>query len=241
MQCTEPVHRACQNCRWVDQGSCDQMACNLQAACRWQIQLEACHMQPSALLYLIDILMSAKTAICVSHGIHCNLLNTAHQMGYAYCEWRYQLWGCPKQAMGVSKTSYGGCPKEAMGVSKTSLRGSVSLLSVHHSCQSARLALLCDEVCMLMVIQPVWVGVSCWVAVKQKAETVRSWLILHSLLHCFQCCALLFRLPLLNERACWLLLDADRFPSAIMTPFTAAGPSHTCTENSLILRLSSGH
>ncbi len=166
----------------------------------------------------------------------------------SYGDVQNKLWGCPKQAMGVSTTSYGGvqnklwgCPEQAMGMSKTSLRGSVSLLSVHHSCQSARLALLCDEVCMLMVIQPVWVGVSCWVAVKQKAETVRSWLILHSLLHCFQCCALLFRLPLLNERACWLLLDADRFPSAIMTPFTAAGPSHTCTENSLILRLSSGH
>lgn len=31
--------------------------------------------------------------------------------------------------------------------------------------------------------------------------------------------------------ACWLLLDADQSPSAIMTPFTAAGPSHTRTEN----------
>ncbi len=80
---------------------------------------------------------------------------------------------------------------------------------------------------MLMVIQPVWVGVSCWVAVKQKAETVRSWLTLHSLLHCFQCCALLFRLPFLKDRPYWLLLDAYRFPSAIMTRFTTAGSDQT--------------
>ena len=95
-------------------------------------------------------------------------------------------------------------------------------------CTLAR-ALLCDEICMLVIIQPVWVWISCWVAVKQKAETVRSWLILHSLFHCFQCCALPFRLPFLYARPCWLLLDADWFPSAIMTPFTAAGPEHTHT------------
>ena len=35
-----------------------------------------------------------------------------------------------------------------------------------------------------------------------------------------------FRLPCLNECPCWLLLDADWFPSAITTPFTAAGPEH---------------
>ncbi len=112
-----------------------------------------------------------------------------------------------------------------MGMSKTS--HSVSLFSVQFLVR----ALLCDEVRVLMVVQPVWVRVPCWVAVKQKAKTVRSWLILHSLLHCFQCCALLLRLPFLNERPCWLLLDADRFPSTITTPFSAAGPSHTCTEN----------
>ena len=80
---------------------------------------------------------------------------------------------------------------------------------------------------MLMAIQPVWIWISCWVAVKQKAETVRSWLILHSLLHRFQCCVLLFRLPFLHDHACWLLLDANWFPGAIMTPFAAAGPEHT--------------
>ena len=85
-----------------------------------------------------------------------------------------------------------------------------------------RQALLCDEVRMLMIIQPVWVGVPCWVAVKQKAKTVRSWLILHSLFHCFQCCALLYRLPFQYIHICWLFLDADWFPSAIMTPFTTA-------------------
>ncbi len=46
----------------------------------------AMHMQPPALLHLVDIMMAAKTAICVSHGIHRNLLITAHHMGYAYCE-----------------------------------------------------------------------------------------------------------------------------------------------------------
>ena len=88
-------------------------------------------------------------------------------------------------------------------------------------------ALLCDEIRLLMVIQPIWVWKSCWIAVKQKAETVGSWLILHSLLHCLQCCTLLLRLHFLNVHACWLLLDADWFPSAIMTPFTATGPQHT--------------
>ena len=44
------------------------------------------HMQPPALLHLVDIVMSGKTAVCVSHGIHRNLQLIAHHMGYAYCE-----------------------------------------------------------------------------------------------------------------------------------------------------------
>lgn len=114
------------------------------------------------------------------------------------CVRGYKLWRCPRQATPYQKSV----------------------------CTTVR-ALLCDAIRMLLVIQPVWVWIPCWVAVKQKAETVRSWLILHSLLHCFQCCALPFRLPFLNNHPCWLLLDADRFPSAIMTPFTAAGPERT--------------
>ncbi len=47
----------------------------------------AMHMQPAAFSHLADSMMPAKTALCASLGIHCNLVIAMHHMGCApFCE-----------------------------------------------------------------------------------------------------------------------------------------------------------
>jgi len=160
-------------------------------------------------------MMPAKPAVCASLGIHYTMLIGNWQLATGNWQLAIDNWQLPS----AHDISHAYCELGDVSYGQTT--------TYHYAVCTLARALLCDEICMLVIIQPVWVWISCWVAVKQKAETVRSWLILHSLLRCFQCYALLFRLPFLKHRPYWLLLDADWFPSAIMTPFTTAGPDHT--------------